>query len=376
MANIFISYNHHVKEITTNLDNDIKALGHTVWYDQELSGGQAWWDKILASIRNCDVFVFVLDPMTLNSAACKSEYGYAAALGKTILPVLVSEGVSIKLLPHELLLIQYVDYKKQDREAALRLAKAFTTIPPSKPLSDPLPLPPEAPISYLGSLAEQVETTAALSYERQSALLLELKKSLRDQETTDDTRTLLVKLRKRHDLFETVAEEIDELLRSPRPVPSVGGQKKLTVLWQLIYRKRVLAFILFLLVVFGIIGYFTDKGPETDIQKNKDASNKEDTITEGKKQAYYDTTTMQVFPSFDCRKASTAAERLICSNSELSQAEAQMAQTYKIALRKTIDKSALKREQIMWLRNSRDVCEDASTMLKVIQERTDQLSRY
>jgi hypothetical protein len=53
-----------------------------------------------------------------------------------------------------------------------------------------------------------------------------------------------------------------------------------------------------------------------------------------------------------------------------------MAQAYKIALRKTIDKSALKREQIMWLRNSRDVCEDASTMLKVIQERTDQLSRY
>jgi hypothetical protein len=99
MANIFISYNHESDPIAITLGNDIKALGHTVWFDRELSGGQAWWDKILVTVRDCDVFVFILDPEALNSMACKREYEYAAALGKPILPVVVSKEVSTSLLP-------------------------------------------------------------------------------------------------------------------------------------------------------------------------------------------------------------------------------------------------------------------------------------
>jgi hypothetical protein len=164
MANVFISYNHQVKEITTILANDIDVLGHTVWFDQALSGGREWWDKILASVRSCDVFV--LDPMTLNSAA---------ALGRAILPVLFSEGVSTNLLPPALLRIQFVDYRKRDPQTTLRLARAFTNLPPSKTFPDPLPPPPEAPISYLGGPAEQVETSAMLNKQQQTALMFELK---------------------------------------------------------------------------------------------------------------------------------------------------------------------------------------------------------
>ena len=90
MANIFISYNRQSETVVRTLSEDIEALGHTVWFDQELSGGKEWWDQILASVRDCDVFVFVLDPESLESKACKLEYGYAADLDKSILPVLVS----------------------------------------------------------------------------------------------------------------------------------------------------------------------------------------------------------------------------------------------------------------------------------------------
>ena len=55
MANIFISYNRDSKSIAKTLIEDIQKLGHTVWFDQKLSGGQVWWDKILESIRECDV---------------------------------------------------------------------------------------------------------------------------------------------------------------------------------------------------------------------------------------------------------------------------------------------------------------------------------
>src|SRR5579863_7780410 len=153
MSRIFISYSRQSRTVAKGLAGDIEALGHTVWLDQELSGGQAWWDQILAIVRDSEVFVFVLDPDGLNSAACKLEFGYAHDLGKPILPVLVADGVSTNLLPPALSLVQFVDYTKQDRAAALALARAFAVIPPARPLPDPLPPAPDAPVSYLGGLS-------------------------------------------------------------------------------------------------------------------------------------------------------------------------------------------------------------------------------
>ncbi len=220
MSNVFISYNRRDEAIAKILADDIKVLGHTVWFDQELSGGQIWWAHILATVRDCDVFIFALSPESLNSTACKREYGYAADLGKTILPIMVADGVSANLLPPALSLIQLLDYRGQDRNAALGLARAFTTLPPSKPLPDPLPTPPEVPISYLGTLSEQIETAASLSYEQQSAIVFDIRRALRDPETANDARLLLEKLRKRRDLLATIAEEIDELRASTQKSPS------------------------------------------------------------------------------------------------------------------------------------------------------------
>ena len=51
MSMIFISYNRKNRDTAQRLSNDIESLGHDVWLDQELSGGQAWWDKILEMVR-------------------------------------------------------------------------------------------------------------------------------------------------------------------------------------------------------------------------------------------------------------------------------------------------------------------------------------
>ena len=130
MAKIFISYSRDNQAIARDLADDIGALGNSVWFDEELTGGQAWWDQILATILDHDLFVFVLDPESLNSAACVLEYEYAAKLGKPILPVMVSDEVNENLLPTALAKLQYVDYKEQNRRALRRLAKALNTVPP------------------------------------------------------------------------------------------------------------------------------------------------------------------------------------------------------------------------------------------------------
>ncbi len=217
MPNIVISYNRKSEAVARILADDIEKLGKTVWFDQELSGGQEWWDQILDRIRRCDIFVFVLSPDGLRSTACKREYRYAAALGKPILPVLIADGVSPNSLPLQLSKIQYVDYRNRDSEAALLLGRAFANLPPTEPLPDPLPAPPEVPISYLNSLWEEIEDDSnELSPERQSFLVLELKRSLTDPETRKDGLELLEKLRRRSDLFANTAGEIDELSEKVR----------------------------------------------------------------------------------------------------------------------------------------------------------------
>ena len=154
---IFISYSRKDQAMAKTLVQDFESLEHRVWFDQDLPGGKVWWDHVLTQIHECDLFVYALSPSSLDSYACKNECSYAFALNKTILPVLVSEGVSVNLLPSNLSTIQYVDYRPQDRQAAISLAKAVQNVPAPVAMPDPLPAPPEVPISYLGNLKNEIE---------------------------------------------------------------------------------------------------------------------------------------------------------------------------------------------------------------------------
>ena len=216
MSQIFIGYSRHNQDIVKTLSQDLEELGHTVWYDRELSGGQIWWDQILEKIRQCDIFVLALAQEALDSHACKLEYTYASSLGKILLPVVVADGVSMNLLPPVLSKIQHMDYRVQDKKTAFTFVKTFQKLPLSKKLPDPLPAPPEVPISYLGNLNEQIETASTLNFQEQTALVFKLKERLREVESSDDALDLLRKFRKRDDLLAKVAGEIDSILADPK----------------------------------------------------------------------------------------------------------------------------------------------------------------
>jgi hypothetical protein len=225
VAGIFVSYSRESEAAVRALAQDVEALEHTVWYDHDLSGGKVWWEQILTEIRNCQVFMMAVSPDSLRSVACSSEYNYAAELGKPILPILIADGVSTNLLPPKLSQIQFIDYRKQDKAGAINLARALRSLPEGKPLPDPLPQPPAVPLSYLGRITEQIESAATLDHKEQSALVSELRRGLRDAETSADARKLLERLRKRDDLFARTGDEIDELLeeaapQAPRAEPS------------------------------------------------------------------------------------------------------------------------------------------------------------
>lgn len=216
---VFVSYSRDSEPIAKLVVADLESLGHDVWFDRELSGGQAWWEQILAAIRDCGLLVFLLHPQSLASVACLRERAYALALGKPILPVRVADGISVNLLPPELAQRQIIPYRSGDRAEVLALARAVAAVPPAPALPSPLPEPPEVPASYLGGLALRIDGSAALSYQDQSALLVDLRKALREADSRVDADILLGRLRKRHDLFAAIAEEIDALRERTQPPP-------------------------------------------------------------------------------------------------------------------------------------------------------------
>ncbi len=211
---IFICYSRQNLDAVKSLVQDLEAVGNEVWFDQVLTGGQDWWDKILGRIRECDLFVFALSPETPDSYACKLEYSYASNLHKRILPVLIADGVSINQLPPALSKIQYLDYRHPDKQTAFALINTLNILPGPQELPDPLPEPPEAPISILGKLKNQIDSTSSLSFEEQTVLVFNLKNQLKESETPTDVLNLIRRLRNRNDLYVRVAEEIGEVLAS------------------------------------------------------------------------------------------------------------------------------------------------------------------
>lgn len=80
-------------------------------------------------------------------------------------------------------------------------------------------------------------------------------------------------------------------------------------------------------------------------------------------------------PSFDCTKAGTSQERLICGDRELSKLDVQMAVAYADARRKSTDADALKAEQKQWLKNTQRSCSDKVCLVAVYTSRIAELNK-
>jgi uncharacterized protein YecT (DUF1311 family) len=63
-------------------------------------------------------------------------------------------------------------------------------------------------------------------------------------------------------------------------------------------------------------------------------------------------------PGFDCGKASTMVEKMICADPRLSALDAKLAQSYKVSLASAADPQTLRSEQRAWLASVRNRCPD------------------
>ncbi|SFI39688.1 Protein of unknown function [Nitrosomonas sp. Nm34] len=79
-------------------------------------------------------------------------------------------------------------------------------------------------------------------------------------------------------------------------------------------------------------------------------------------------------PSFDCTKASNGAERLICSDRDLSKLDVDLSQVYLKMRDKALDKNKFKAKQIDWIKTSRNACSDKFCMENAYTQRISELN--
>jgi uncharacterized protein YecT (DUF1311 family) len=79
--------------------------------------------------------------------------------------------------------------------------------------------------------------------------------------------------------------------------------------------------------------------------------------------------------SFDCAKASSAQEKMICSDRELARLDVELSAVYRKAREAATDAKALQNEQLQWLKASRKACSDKACLAEAYKSRTAELSR-
>ncbi len=160
---LFFSYSHDDKSYVRELSESIrKTLDHDIWLDKKLAGGQKWWNEILDQIEKCDVFIYILSPLSVSSIFCVAEYTYALALNKPFLPIELKKCV----IPSSLNAIQYIEINDLEiTQVSLEVARSLASLEkeksrgdytlPSNPISRPsVPQPSDSGYVINGKLVE------------------------------------------------------------------------------------------------------------------------------------------------------------------------------------------------------------------------------
>ena len=223
MPMVFVSYARADQKIVQSLVRELHELGYDAFYDQQLTGGQRWWDVLLDKIHEADGFLPVLTSEYRQSEACHREAVWAESLNKPFVPIDLGQA-SPELFEKVVAEANWVRYSLDDRASVARLSRALAAMPRSNPPS-PLPARPAIPISYFAELEREIRTTPSIGLERQLTIIATLRSKLFTREDAS-ARIMLREMRNRTDVAYGNALDIDRILSAARPdAPGEGGNR-------------------------------------------------------------------------------------------------------------------------------------------------------
>ncbi|MGH3880091.1 MAG: toll/interleukin-1 receptor domain-containing protein [Actinophytocola sp.] len=143
MSGVFFAYSRADHEVVTRLVVDLATHGVDVWLDQDLVGGELWWEAILRNIRNASAVVFALSNHAWRSEPCRLEVDYAQRLGIPVRYIRVGPFEGSRRFAGLGGLLDYADGEVASLARELTRCTASPVRPP-----DPLPEPPKLPSAY------------------------------------------------------------------------------------------------------------------------------------------------------------------------------------------------------------------------------------
>lgn len=207
---VFISYARADLAVVAEMAKDLAVVGLDVWLDQDLEGGDDWWDEILHRIELCDVFIVAMSARSLWSVPCRREYEFAVALRRAILPVRVDDLGAEPLVNADLARRQHIDYAGNDKQATLRLIRTIDALP----AADAAPVgvvKPKAPISDVDLMGADVAGDQPLDETAQLLILARLTAAASDPLKQPAVSRLIQSMRSRRDTLASVDRELGAL---------------------------------------------------------------------------------------------------------------------------------------------------------------------
>lgn len=116
----FLSYSRANKDFAVRLARELKSEGFWVWLDQlDIPAGARWDREVEKALKECEIFMIILTPASIDSENVLDEIGYAIDMGKRFLPVLLEKCD----VPLRLRRFQYVDFTDKSFDEGVESAK-------------------------------------------------------------------------------------------------------------------------------------------------------------------------------------------------------------------------------------------------------------
>jgi len=115
MTQVFISYSRTDMEFVQKLAKDLQGAGLDVWWDlTDIQGSDVWERKIEEGLRNCEYFIVVLTPASLDSRWVRREYLSADNRGIRIIPLRLKTHEEIPLTLRDIQPIEAIEREYED----------------------------------------------------------------------------------------------------------------------------------------------------------------------------------------------------------------------------------------------------------------------
>ncbi len=114
MSHIFISYKREDREDKCKpLADRLRVEGFDVWFDENIEGGESWFDIINHNLEQSFIVVVIVTEAALISHYVTYEWSWALGYGLEVIPLRFYDTISSEMTGHPLLKLQGVDCRKE-----------------------------------------------------------------------------------------------------------------------------------------------------------------------------------------------------------------------------------------------------------------------